>query len=184
MWYERRAEDAEMFVRLKLWARLRRKSHVVWHFSIKEANSQLRYSSRSRDFLRCLQAAGFDSRFRRAVFCYGRRCSTVGHLNMDQANNRQQHSPCSRGIRCVSTSKVGSTPAFAPKFPIASVAQWSVQPTLNRKVVSSSLTGGTRGSSKLPYADDILPGTLRPHARRSPCRGITGSQGKHFRGVA
>jgi len=29
------------------------------------SNSQLRYSSRSRDILRCLHAAGFDSRFRR-----------------------------------------------------------------------------------------------------------------------
>ena len=36
----------------------------------------------------------------------GRRCSTVGHLNMDQANNRQQHSSRSRDIRCVSTSKL------------------------------------------------------------------------------
>lgn len=54
------------------------------------------------------------------------------------------------------------------------------QAALNRRVVSSSLTGGTRGSSMLPYADDILPGTLRPQARRSPCRGITGSQGKQL----
>src|SRR5262249_55593919 len=37
MWDERCAEDAEMVGRLDLWAQLRRKSHVVWHFSIKEA---------------------------------------------------------------------------------------------------------------------------------------------------
>lgn len=65
----------------------------------------------------------FDSNFRRdeelvvLQLVYGRRRLTVGHLNLDQANNRQQHSLRSRGIRCVSTSKVGSTPSFVPKSP-------------------------------------------------------------------
>ena len=61
-----------------------------------------------------------------------------------------------RGIRCVSTSKVGSTPAFAPNFLDRLRSSNAEQAVLTRKVVSSSLTGGTRGSSKLSYADDIL----------------------------
>src|SRR5574342_271900 len=36
-WCKRPAEDGKMFVQLEPWALLRRKSHVVWHFSIKEA---------------------------------------------------------------------------------------------------------------------------------------------------
>ena len=36
-WCKRSAENGEMIVQLDPWARLRRQSHVVWHFSIKEA---------------------------------------------------------------------------------------------------------------------------------------------------
>jgi hypothetical protein len=66
-----------------------------WHFSSKEAKFQLRSSSRMRDILRCSHAkAGstpVSGTMKAAVLqiLLGRRCSTVGHLNMDQANNRQ-----------------------------------------------------------------------------------------------
>ena len=36
-WCKRSVETGKMIVQLDPWALLRRKSHVVWHFSIKEA---------------------------------------------------------------------------------------------------------------------------------------------------
>jgi hypothetical protein len=36
---KRPLEEREMFVQVEPWARLRRQSHEVWHFSIKEAIS-------------------------------------------------------------------------------------------------------------------------------------------------
>ena len=47
MWYERRAEDAEMFVRLKLWARYAGKATRV-ALLLQRRKFQLRYSSRAR----------------------------------------------------------------------------------------------------------------------------------------
>lgn len=140
MWYERRAEDAEMIVQLDLWARLRRKSHVGGTSMSKKQFPASILVAHARHPSMLTSKGQFDSDFRR--FCYGGRCSTVGHLNMDQANNRQQHSPRSRGIRCVSTSKVGSTPTFPPNFQRLRSSN-AEQAVLTREVVSSSLTGGT-----------------------------------------
>lgn len=124
------------------WHCFRRKRRAVRHFSIKEAIPSFdtrRARATSLDAHK-LSGSTPDS----GAIGYGRRCSTVGHLTMDQANNRQQHSPRSRGIRCVSTSNVGSTPAFAPVSCLrSSNAEHSA---LTRRVAGSSPAGGTLGT--------------------------------------
>lgn len=108
------------------------------------SNFQPRLSSRSRDIPRCLQAGWFNSNFRRDEELAALQLLRVkmlhgGALEYGSSNNRQQHSPRSRGIRCVSTSKVGSTPAFTPNFLcLDREHHWPVHPVLTRRGQGSS----------------------------------------------
>jgi hypothetical protein len=127
-WSARSAEAREVLVRFQRVARSYAGKATGVALLFQRSNSQLRslvalarHPSMLTSKVGSTPASGAMkttlARSTSSVSVSGRRCSTVGHLTMDQANNRQQHSPRSRGIRCVSTSKVGSTPAFSPSSP-------------------------------------------------------------------
>jgi hypothetical protein len=117
-WSARWAENPEVLVRFQRVARSRRKSRAVRHFSIKEAIPSLDPRRvRATSFGAYKQPGSTPGSG--ATFCYGRRCSTVGHLNLDQAttdtNTRRARAA---SVTCLQAKWVRLPPS--PQFWIAS----------------------------------------------------------------
>lgn len=112
-----------MFVQLEPWAQLCRKSHGCGTSLPKKQFPASTLVALARHSSMLTSKGWFNSNFRRdeelaALQIFWVKMLHGGALEYGSSNNRQQHSSRSRGIRCVSTSKVGSTPAFTPNFSV------------------------------------------------------------------
>jgi hypothetical protein len=160
-WSARWAENPEVLVRFQRVARSRRKSRAVRHFSIKEAILSLDPRRACATSFGAYKQVGSTPTSGSQALLRGKMLHG-GALEFGSSNNRHQHSPRSRGIRYVSTSKVGSTPSFPPI--LDREHHWPVHPALNRRGQGSSPWRSTNDRG-VAYRSGTWFGTKVKHVR-------------------